>query len=139
MGHRRPVPGVVQVVDGTGNNVGDTNADDLLSPGETWQFTCSTAIAALTINVATISAQPVDSGGSPIGLRSYVLPRRWCESCSPTSSSSKTALRPVVLDADANPIAGPDVPTPRTADYTYDVANTGTTPLDDVILTDDHV
>ena len=48
----------------------------------------------------------------------------------------KTALRPVVLDADANPIAGPDVPTPRTADYTYDVANTGTTPLDDVILSD---
>ena len=48
----------------------------------------------------------------------------------------KTALRPVVLDADASPIAGPDVPTPRTADYTYDVANTGTTPLDDVIVTD---
>ena len=60
-------PGVVQVLDGTGDNVGDTNGDGLLNPAETWQFTCSTAIAALTINVATISAQPVDSGGTPIG------------------------------------------------------------------------
>ena len=32
---------VTQVVNGAGDNVGDTNADDLLNPGETWQFTCS--------------------------------------------------------------------------------------------------
>ena len=129
-------PGVVQVLDGTGDNVGDSNGDGLLNPAEIWEFTCSKAIAALTINVATITAQPVDSGGAPIGAPLERHAEALVRVVQPGIGLVKTALRPVVLDADANPIAGPDVPTPRTADYTYDVANTGTTPLDDVILSD---
>ncbi len=60
---------------------------------------------------------------------------------------TKTALVPVVLDPDAidpDPAApngratsGPDVPTPRPAEYTYDVNNTGTAPIRNVVLDDD--
>src|SRR5262249_15126076 len=42
----------------------------------------------------------------------------------------KTALRDPVLDPGAPAVAGPDVPTVRPAEYTYDVSNTGTIALD---------
>ncbi len=47
-------------------NTGDVNTDTLLNPGESWQFTCQTAISVPTLNRATIVAQPV-AGGAPVG------------------------------------------------------------------------
>ena len=119
------------------NNAGDLNTDDLINPGETWQFRCATAISVRTINIATISAQPVDGAGDPVGAPLVRRARALVEVVQPGIDLIKTALVPVVLDADANPIAGPDVPTPQPAQYTYDVANTGVTPLGAVTLTDD--
>ncbi|GAB2841437.1 hypothetical protein ACFQ0P_01215 [Microbacterium insulae] len=117
-------------------NVGDVNTDDLLNPGETWSFTCQTAISDLTVNIATIVAQPVAGGtpvGSPLTRRDVAI----VEIVSPGIDIVKTALVPVVLDPSADPLAGPDFPTPRSAEYLYEVENTGTVPLRDVAPTDD--
>ena len=62
---------------------------------------------------------------------------RSCRSSTRASSITKTALVPVVLDPDAEPIIGPDIPTPRPAEYLYEVANTGDVPLADVEPPDD--
>jgi len=60
-----PVEQVLNVA-GT-NNAGDVNTDDLLNPGETWQFSCTAVISEDTLNVAGIDAQPVGPNGNPIG------------------------------------------------------------------------
>lgn len=128
---------VTPLVGGGGFNLGDDNADELLNPGESWQFECSANIDSLTINVATIVAQPVDGAGDPVGgaltRRALALVRV----LDPAISLTKSALVGVVLDPDASPVSGPDVPTPREAEYIYDVANTGSTPISDVVITDD--
>lgn len=125
---------------------GDDNDDDLLNPGETWEFECQSAITQQTVNVATIVAQPVVDGtptGEPLTRRDVALVRV----VEPAITVVKTALRPVVLDPDAvddnrddpagGAFVGPDVPDPRPAQYLYDVSNTGDAPLADVTLTDD--
>jgi uncharacterized repeat protein (TIGR01451 family) len=48
-----------------GFNVGDSNHNGLLDPGETWQFTASgTAIAGQYSNIGTVVATPSDSQGN---------------------------------------------------------------------------
>ncbi|MFB7893748.1 hypothetical protein ACFC1I_16230 [Microbacterium sp. NPDC056044] len=119
-----------------GFNVGDVNTDTLLNPGETWQFSCASAITQHTINIATIVAQPVDAG-SPLGA---VLTRRdvaVVDVVQPGIQVTKSALVPVVLDPSAEPVSGPDVPEVRPAQYLYEVENTGTVPLQDVTTSDD--
>ena len=123
-------------VPATGPNAGDTNADGLLNPGESWQFTCAMPVNALTINIATIVAQPVDANGNPVGATLTRRADAAVRVAQPAIELTKTALRGVVLDPDADPASGPDVPTPRPAEYLYDVSNTGGTPLRNVALTD---
>ena len=43
-----------------------TTDNDLLDPGETWEFTCQNAVDGLTINIARIAGQPSDADGSPL-------------------------------------------------------------------------
>lgn len=128
---------VVQTVDGAGDNVGDVNADGLLNPGETWTFSCSTAITAQTVNTATISAQPVDADGNAEGAPLEREAIAEVQIVSGGIQLTKTALVPVVLDPDAGPIAGPDVPDVRPAQYLYEVANTGDVPIREVVVSDD--
>lgn len=40
----------------TGPTAGDTNANSILEPGETWTFACSTTLAADTTNTVTVTA-----------------------------------------------------------------------------------
>jgi uncharacterized repeat protein (TIGR01451 family) len=124
----------VTQVETDGFNNGDANQDDLMNPGELWEFTCSTAIFERTVNVGTIIAQPVVGGvptGAPLTRRDPALVEV------PEIGVEKTALVPMVLDDGAEPIAGPDFPTPRPAQYLYQVFNPGTVPIADVELTDD--
>lgn len=46
---------------------GDTNSDQLLNPGETWQWTCSQTLTQTTTNIGKIQGVPVLTGGSPSG------------------------------------------------------------------------
>ena len=126
---------VDQVLQGATNfNVGDTNTDDLMNPGETWSFTCAPAtIDQRTFNTATIVAQPVVGGtpqGDPLTREAYAL----VDVVAPAIHVEKTALTPVVLDPDAAPL-GPDPADP--AGYDYVVTNPGDVPLKDVVLVDD--
>ena len=41
---------------------GDTNGDDLLDPGELWNFTCTATLNEDTVNTATVSGNPVIAG-----------------------------------------------------------------------------
>ncbi|GAA1979804.1 DUF7507 domain-containing protein [Microbacterium pumilum] len=127
----------VQQVVTAGFNVGDVNADTLLSVGETWQFTCQTAIAVPTLNLATIVAQPV-AAGVPVGGPLTRVDVAFVDVVRPGIEIVKTALIPTVLDSDATPFDGPDFPDPRPAQYLYEVSNSGTVPLRDVAPTDDH-
>jgi hypothetical protein len=114
---------------------GDANVNALLDPGETWTFTCTNQVSDnrfhLVPNVALITGQPSDAGGNPLPGVGPVhdLAVAVVRILTPGIDVIKAALRDPVLDPGAPAIAGPDVPTPRQAQYTYDVANTGTVPL----------
>jgi hypothetical protein len=54
----------VTAVESGGFNVGDTNTDSLLDPGESWQFECAVAVTVDTTNIGTASAN--DSNGGPV-------------------------------------------------------------------------
>ena len=119
-----------------GFNAGDGNQDGLLSPSETWRFSCSRAISETTLNTATIQAQPVIAG-NPVGDPLIRTAIALVDVVRPGISIVKTALVPVVLDPAAQPVSGPDVPDPRPAEYLYDVSNTGTVPLREITPSDD--
>ena len=110
---------------------GDTNDNDLLDPGEEWRFSCPGTVTETTVNLARIIGQPSNDDGTPIPGVDPVqdLAAAVVQTARPGISITKTALRDPVLDPDADPVAGPDVPDPRPAQYTYDVTNTGTVPL----------
>lgn len=117
--------------------VSGDDGDGLLNPQETWRFSCSAAISRTTLNIATIVAQPVSAAGNPVGTPLTRHDVALVRVVTPGIAVTKTALVPVVLDPDADPVSGPDVPTPRPAEYAYEVTNTGDVPLTDVSLTDD--
>jgi uncharacterized repeat protein (TIGR01451 family) len=110
---------------------GDTSpANGLMDPGETWTFTCTASVDSDTLNVAVINGQPVDGSGDPLGVPNVRdLASAFVTVAHPDIEIQKTALRPVVLDPDAPAVAGPDVPTPRQAEYEYQVSNPGDVPL----------
>ncbi|WP_162564257.1 MULTISPECIES: vWA domain-containing protein [Microbacterium] len=128
-------PGVAQTLAG-GFNVGDVNTDGLMNPGETWQFTCSMPISDTTVNTAEIIAQPLIAG-EEAGAELVRTDQALVEVITPAIDLRKLAVRGVVLDPDATPVAGPDVPDVRPAEYVYAVRNTGQAPLRDVVLGDD--
>ena len=113
---------------------GDANANQLLDPGEAWTFTCTNQVsdnaAHLVPNEAAITGQPSGADGQPLPIDPvHDVAVAVVRVLTPGIEVVKTALRDPVLDPDAPAIAGPDVPTPRQAQYTYDVSNTGTVSL----------
>ncbi len=127
-------PGWIQDTECTDDAIyvsGDTDDDDLLDPGETWTFTCPGSITEPTLNIAGILAQPSDANGAPLpGVPPvFDLATAFVNVLQPGISVDKIALVGVVLDGGAEPVAGPDVPTPRPAEYRYEVTNTGNVEL----------
>ncbi|MFC8680948.1 LPXTG cell wall anchor domain-containing protein [Microbacterium ureisolvens] len=112
------------------------DGDGLMNPGETWTFTCSHVTTTTTVNTAVLAAQPV-AGGEPVGPPLVRRDQAIVEVIEPAIEVTKVALRGVVLDPDAQPVSGPDTPTPRPAEYIYAVANTGPVPIRDLVLDDD--
>ena len=114
---------------------GDANANELLDPGEAWTFTCTNQVsdnaAHLVPNEAAITGQPSGADGQPLPVDPvHDVAVAVVRVLTPGIEVVKTALRDPVLDPSAPAVSGPDVPDPRPAEYTYDVSNTGTVPLD---------
>jgi uncharacterized repeat protein (TIGR01451 family) len=112
---------------------GDTNGNHLIDPfdpsGEEWTFTCSTTVSTITVNVASIVAQPSDVNGDPVAGDVSDSDVAVVNVLQPAIIIEKAALSDPVLDEDSTPVFGPDAPTVRPARYTYDVGNIGNVPL----------
>ena len=113
---------------------GDTNDDSRLEPAEEWTYTCSAVINGSNngTNVAQVSM--IIDGTATVLTRTAIAN---VELETAAITVVKESLRPVVLDLNANAIAGPDVPLRSPAVYEYTVTNGGTLPLADVTLSDD--
>jgi archaellum component FlaG (FlaF/FlaG flagellin family) len=109
---------------------GDTNGNELLDPGETWEFTCDGEVTGKTVNIAEITGQPSDAQGQPLPVGPvFDLAAALVQVLQPDIELTKIPLRGVVLDEDVVPIAGPDTPDVRPAQYLYQVTNPGNVPL----------
>lgn len=94
------------------------NADDTLEPGETWQYTCSTALSADTTNTAIVTG--TDSLGATVNH---------------SDTASVDVIDPdinIVKTADPTVIQAND-----TVVYTYAVTNPGDDSLHSVVISDD--
>ncbi len=123
-----------------GFNVGDTNHDNLLEPGETWVFTASgTAIAGQYSNIGTVTGIPSTPAGTPIpGAPTQTA----------TNPDHYFGENPQIqilkltngTNNDNPPVAGvpdgPIVPVGSTVTWTYNVTNPGNVPLSNVTVTD---
>jgi len=101
------------------------DGDAFLDPGEAWTYTCTATIFVDTLNTATVIGQPDGFSTSLTDTDTALVVVREGD-----IAVTKRALRPVVLDPNASPESGPDVPTPRRAQYSYQVSNPGSLPLD---------
>ncbi len=109
---------------------GDTDGDGLLDPGETWTFACENTVDGSTPNLAEITGQPTEADGTPLPVPPVTdIAAAFVDALQPALDVTKTALVPLVLDPAAPAVAGPDVPTPRPAEYRYEIGNSGDVPL----------
>jgi hypothetical protein len=121
---------------------GDTNDNDRLDSDEQWTFTCPGSVSAPTVNLAQITAQPLDPATFvPVGATVTDRAVAFVDVLRPGIAIAKQTLTPVVVDPaavtppdvsvpDGRIVAGPDHPTPRPAEYVYEVTNTGNVSLD---------
>jgi hypothetical protein len=107
---------------------GDTNGNGLLDLTETWTYTQSgTATAGQYENLGTVT------GESPFGSVSDDDPSHYF------GSAPGINIVKFTNGDDANSPPGPIVPVDSTVTWTYVVTNTGNVPLDNVVVTDDHL
>jgi uncharacterized repeat protein (TIGR01451 family) len=121
----------VTAVESNGHNVGDTNANDTLEPGESWVFSCSTNLTIAndgkTVhNIATASGQPL------VGDR-----------VSSQDDANVTLLVPgiSIVKTAGDAADGQTYVTEAFADnvtYHYSIKNTGELDLSNVTVVDDN-
>jgi uncharacterized repeat protein (TIGR01451 family) len=99
---------------------GDTNGDGRLDINETWQYRCTTTVAATTTNTAGVSGRAGTTTVSDTDTATVAV------------TASNAAISVVKT---ANPISLPAGGGPVT--YTYNVTNKGNVPLSSVSLIDD--
>ena len=115
---------------------GDTNSNNRLDVGETWNFTATrTVITGQYSNLGRVTGLPVDSTGTAIpGLATV-------SDTDPANYFGATTGIRIVKSTngqDANTATGPQLAVGATATFTYVVTNTGTTSLGSVVVTDDN-
>ena len=124
------VCGAADPVPTTGDNAGDTDGDGLLDVGETWQFTCTREVSTPDstnpagqniVNTATASGTPPDG-----------------DQVTDTATDDVDAFNPAItLTKLVNGQQSVTIGSGTDVTYTYEVANTGNTPLGSVVLGDD--
>lgn len=95
---------------------GDTDGDNELDQGETWTYTCTTALTATTTNTATASG--THPGGGTVSAE----------------DTATVEVAAIGLDKSAS---STNIKVGEQVTYTYLVSNTGGVQLSDVGLTDD--
>jgi hypothetical protein len=98
----------------TVHNLGDTNTNGILDPGETWTFTCTTTLTSTTTNTATFVGTDTLSG---------------------LSVTEKATATVTVIHPGTSLVKS--VSATVTATYTYKETNTGDTDLSSVSVSDD--
>lgn len=91
----------ITFVDDDAGTVTPGNNDAFIDRFEGWTFRCTGQVDRLTVNIASIEAQPVDATGSPVGDTVVDLAFAVVDVLQPAIDITKTALRGVVLDPDA--------------------------------------
>ncbi|MBP7961504.1 MAG: DUF11 domain-containing protein [Caldilineaceae bacterium] len=98
--------------------VAPANANNILEPGETWRYSCTTVLTQDTTNIA--STQGTDSLGKPVTDTDEVF----VDVISAGIQLEKSASAPLVYSGSM-------------VTYTFQVSNTGTDPLSNVVVADD--
>jgi uncharacterized repeat protein (TIGR01451 family) len=115
---------------------GDANSNGRLDLTETWNYQATrTVTAGQYTNIATVTANPVDTSGTDIAGLSDV------SDTDPSNHFGVTTGIQVVKytnGQDANATTGPQLPVGATATFVYVVTNTGNVPLATVVLRDDN-
>lgn len=109
-----------------GFNVGDTNQNGLLEPGEAWHFTCTTTVSEDTLNTATAVGQPSDAQGQPLPGIGPVRDQ---------DTAFVDVIRPAIRIVKTPGVT--KTPPGALVTYTYAVSNVGDAPLTSVVVTDD--
>ena len=98
--------------------VAPANANNILESGETWRYTCTAVLTQDTTNIA--STQGTDSLGKPVTDTDEVF----VDVISAGIQLEKSASAPLVYSGSM-------------VTYTFQVSNTGTDPLSNVVVADD--
>ncbi len=125
--------GPVDPVPATGTNVGDTDGDGRLDPGEAWRFTCTHPVQqSLTKAPTTVVNTAIVTGSDPRGVVVTDTATADYGVVVPGIHVDKTVGATGVPPADEITVSsGTDVT------YHYAVTNTGNVPLQAVTLSDD--
>ena len=99
--------------------VSGDDGDDILQPGETWLYTCTTSLSEDTTNIATVTGE--DELGTPLNDQASAD----VNAIDPQINVDKTATPTVILPGGA-------------VLYTFVVTNPGDDPLSNVVLGDSH-
>ncbi len=102
------------------HNVGDTNKNGVLDPGETWVFTCKATLNEITTNTATATGTASDQQPAPKETSGEVT----VTVINPHTTLTKTPSATIVRKGDS-------------VTYTYKEKNDGTDPITNVVVTDD--
>src|SRR5262249_30241676 len=122
-------------------NAGDADHDNVLDPGETWQYTSAAAVsrqvhAGPFVNYATVTgtspAGPAcaPDPAYPVGTPQEVIPKK--------AGNAANPLQPTKVE-DADDILHPrPLPVGTPVVWTYLVTNPGSSPLTNVVIVDDN-
>jgi uncharacterized repeat protein (TIGR01451 family) len=117
---------------------GDTDVDNILDTSETWIFRATgTATEGQYENNATVTADPSDRTGVPLPGFGDVTDDDPSHYWGATAGIN--VVKRVQTSFDANTAPGPRVGVGNSVTWSYEVMNTGNTPLANVTVTDDQL
>lgn len=108
------------LAEGTQFNIGDTNRDNLLTPDETWQFTCTSTLTEPTRNTATATGTGKETG------REVTDEDDWLVDKNPLAIDKRSEGKD----------GGSEIKVGERVDYSITVTNTSETEVKDVFITD---
>ena len=115
---------------------GDTNSDGRLDTTETWTYQATrTVTAGQYTNIATVTANPVDSTGADIAS---VIDVSDTDPSNHFGFTAGIALQKLTNGIDTLSGPGPTLTIGSTATFTYNVTNTGNIALTNIVISDNN-